>query len=158
MPKIPGENHLHAVRALEKAGFRVLRQGKHVVMTDGVRVLTIPRHNPVNAILMGVIVRAAGLTVEEFRELLRGEDDTVGAPRQFATSEYLPPMSHSTLEAGPFRTSLSHQFRPKPAKSPLSWWGACREGRLVQQRRQTQSLHISAYRNLRTPTASCVSW
>ena len=118
MPKIPGGNHLHAVRALEKAGFRVLRQGKHVVMTDGVRVLTIPRHNPVNAILMGVIVRAAGLTVEEFRELLRGEDDTVGAPRQFATSEYLPLVSHSTLEAGPFRTSLSHQFRPNGAKLP----------------------------------------
>ena len=32
----------------------LLRQGKHVVMTDGVRVLTIPRHNPVNAITMGV--------------------------------------------------------------------------------------------------------
>ena len=39
-------------------------------MTDGVRVLTIPRHNPVNAIIMGVIVRAAGLTVDEFRKLL----------------------------------------------------------------------------------------
>ncbi|MDE0198861.1 MAG: hypothetical protein OXK78_11760 [Caldilineaceae bacterium] len=37
MPKIPGINHPHAVRALEKAGFRVLRQGKHVVMTDGQR-------------------------------------------------------------------------------------------------------------------------
>ena len=24
MPKIPGGNHLHAVRALEKAGFRIL--------------------------------------------------------------------------------------------------------------------------------------
>ena len=70
MPKIPGVNHLYAVRALEKAGFRVLRQGKHVVMTDGVRVLTIPKPNPVNAITMGAIVRAAGLTVEEFRELL----------------------------------------------------------------------------------------
>ena len=53
MPKILGVNHLHAVRALEKAGFRVLRQGKHVVMTDGIRTLTIPRHNPVNAITMG---------------------------------------------------------------------------------------------------------
>ena len=72
MPKIPGVNHLHAVRALEKAGFRILRQGKHVVMTDGIRVLTIPRHNPVHAVTMGVIVRAAGLTVEEFRDLLRG--------------------------------------------------------------------------------------
>jgi hypothetical protein len=39
-----------AVRTLEKAGFRILRQGKHIVMTDGVRKITIPRHNPVNAI------------------------------------------------------------------------------------------------------------
>ena len=70
MPKVPGVNHLDAVRALEKAGFGVVRQGKHVVMTDGVRILTIPRHNPVNAFTMGGIVRDAGLTVEEFRKLL----------------------------------------------------------------------------------------
>jgi len=70
VPKVPGVNHLDAVRALEKAGFGVVRQGKHVVMTDGVRILTIPRHNPVNAFTMGGIVRDAGLTVEEFRKLL----------------------------------------------------------------------------------------
>ena len=70
MPKIPGVNHLHAVRALEKVGFRILRQGKHIVMSDGVRVLTVPRNNPVNAVTMGVIVRAAGLNVDEFRRLL----------------------------------------------------------------------------------------
>ena len=39
-------------------------------MTDGVRTVTIPRHNPVNAITMGNIVRDAGLTNEEFRRLL----------------------------------------------------------------------------------------
>ena len=70
MPRIPGVNHLDAVRALEKAGFRIARQGKHVVMTDGSRIITIPRHNPVNAFTMGGIVRDAGLTVEKFRELL----------------------------------------------------------------------------------------
>lgn len=70
MPKIPGVNHLDVVRALEKAGFRILRQGKHIVMTDGTRKLMIPRHNPVNAITMGGIARAAGLTEEEFRKLL----------------------------------------------------------------------------------------
>ena len=70
MPKIPGINHLQAVRALEKAGFRAVRQGKHVVMSDGTRILTIPRHNPVNAITMGGIVRDAGLTVEEFKKLI----------------------------------------------------------------------------------------
>jgi predicted RNA binding protein YcfA (HicA-like mRNA interferase family) len=70
VPKVPGVNHLDAVRALEKAGFGVVRQGKHIVMTDGVRILTIPRQHPVNAYTMGGIVRDAGLTVEEFRTLL----------------------------------------------------------------------------------------
>lgn len=70
MPKLAGINHLNAVRALEKAGFRIVRQGKHIVMTDGIRILTVPRHNPVNAITMGNIVRDAGLTNDEFRRLL----------------------------------------------------------------------------------------
>ena len=70
MPKIPGVNHLDAVRALEKAGFRIVRQGKHIVMSDGTRIVTIPRHNPVNAFTMGGIARDAGLTVEEFKKLL----------------------------------------------------------------------------------------
>ena len=39
-------------------------------MTDNVRIITIPRHNPVNAFTMGGIVRDAGLTDEEFRGLL----------------------------------------------------------------------------------------
>jgi len=70
LPKLPGINHLDAVRALEKAGFSILRQGRHVVMGDGSRILTIPRHNPVNAITMGGIVRDAGLSIEQFRDLL----------------------------------------------------------------------------------------
>jgi predicted RNA binding protein YcfA (HicA-like mRNA interferase family) len=70
MPKIAGVNHLVAVRALEKAGFRIARQGKHIVMTDGIRIVTIPRHNPVNAFTMGGIARDAGMTVEQFRKLL----------------------------------------------------------------------------------------
>jgi predicted RNA binding protein YcfA (HicA-like mRNA interferase family) len=70
MPKIPGVNHLQAIRALEKAGFRIVRQGKHTVMSDGIRIVTIPRHNPVNALTMGGIARDAGLSVEEFRKLL----------------------------------------------------------------------------------------
>ena len=70
MPSIPGVNHLRAVRALEKVGFHVARQGKHIIMSDGVRFLTIPRNNPVNAYTMGGIVRDAGLTEEQFRDLL----------------------------------------------------------------------------------------
>ena len=70
MPKLAGINHQAAVRALEKAGFETVRQGKHIVVSDGTRILTIPRANPVNAITMGGIVRDAGLTIEEFKKLL----------------------------------------------------------------------------------------
>jgi predicted RNA binding protein YcfA (HicA-like mRNA interferase family) len=70
LPKLPGVNHLDAVRALQKAGFRIVRQGKHVVMSNGQRIVTIPRHNPVNAFTMGGIARDAGLSVEQFRDLL----------------------------------------------------------------------------------------
>ena len=70
MPKIPGINHLEVVRALEKAGFAIAHQGKHIVMSDGTRIVTIPRHNPVNAFTLGGLVRDAGLTAEQFRMLL----------------------------------------------------------------------------------------
>jgi hypothetical protein len=39
-------------------------------MTNGQRILTIPRHNPVNAFTMAGIVRDAGLSIEKFKELL----------------------------------------------------------------------------------------
>ena len=70
MPRIAGVNHQRAVAALEKAGFRILRQGSHITMSDGVRRVRLPRQNPINAFTMGGIVRDAGLTVEQFRELL----------------------------------------------------------------------------------------
>jgi predicted RNA binding protein YcfA (HicA-like mRNA interferase family) len=71
VPKLPGIPHLRAVRALEKAGFAVTREGaRHIVMSKGGTFVTIPRNNPVNAYTMGGIIRDAGLTVDEFRTLL----------------------------------------------------------------------------------------
>jgi predicted RNA binding protein YcfA (HicA-like mRNA interferase family) len=67
---MPGINHLDAVRALQKAGFWILRQGKHIVMTNGSRKIIIPRQNPVNSITMAGIIQNAGLTLDEFRNLL----------------------------------------------------------------------------------------
>jgi predicted RNA binding protein YcfA (HicA-like mRNA interferase family) len=58
------------VRALERSGFKVVREGKHIVMSDGLRRVTIPRHDPVNAITMAGIVRDAGFTLEQFKKLL----------------------------------------------------------------------------------------
>ena len=70
MPKLPGINHLRAIQALEKAGFQAIRQGKHITMANGKRIIVIPRANPVNAYTMAGIVNDAGLTIEEFKKLL----------------------------------------------------------------------------------------
>ncbi|MDR3570171.1 MAG: type II toxin-antitoxin system HicA family toxin [Syntrophobacteraceae bacterium] len=70
MGKIPGVNHLDAVRALRRAGFNVIRQGKHIVMSKGIRIITVPRHNPINAYTMGGIAHDAGIDVDEFKKLL----------------------------------------------------------------------------------------
>jgi predicted RNA binding protein YcfA (HicA-like mRNA interferase family) len=70
VPKLSGVNHQRAVNAFEKAGFRVIRDGKHVTMTNGERIVTIPRANPINAFTMAGIVRDAGLAIDEFKRLL----------------------------------------------------------------------------------------
>ena len=47
-----------------------MHQGKHVVMSDGARQATLPRQNPIKAFTLGGIIKDAGLTIEEVRELL----------------------------------------------------------------------------------------
>ena len=68
--RLPGINHLDAVRAFAKVGFVVKRQGKHIVLSNGERILIVPRNNPVKPLTMGSIVKASGLTLEEFKRLL----------------------------------------------------------------------------------------
>ncbi len=70
MPKIPGISSGQAVRVFEKIGFQIVREGKHIVMSDGTRRLVIPRNNPIKAYTMGAIARDAGLTPADFRDLL----------------------------------------------------------------------------------------
>jgi len=70
MPRIPGMSQQDAVRVFEKIGFRIKRQGKHVILAKGRDILVVPRHNPIDACTMGGIAKTAGLTPEQFRELL----------------------------------------------------------------------------------------
>jgi len=70
MPKIPGISSRRAVDAFEKIGYRIIRQGKHIVMSNGFTRLTIPRHSPINAFTMGPLAHDADLTPEEFKRLL----------------------------------------------------------------------------------------
>lgn len=48
---------------------RVVRRDWHPVMLDGSRMVTVSRHNPVNAFTAGDIVRNAGLTLHALRKL-----------------------------------------------------------------------------------------
>ncbi|HEY3628387.1 MAG TPA: hypothetical protein VGL00_19020 [Terracidiphilus sp.] len=68
--EIPGIDYRLAVAALEDAGFWVLREGVHIIMTNGTRILTIPCHDPVHALTMEGIVHDAGLSAAQFRQLL----------------------------------------------------------------------------------------
>ena len=70
MPKLSGINHQRAVRAFQKAGFRIARESKHITITNGERIITIPRANPVDAFTMAGIVKDAGLNIEDFKKLL----------------------------------------------------------------------------------------
>ncbi len=70
MPKLSGITHLQAVKAFEKAGFYIARLGKQIVTTNGLSIVTIPRHNPVNAVTMGGIMRESGFTIEELKKSL----------------------------------------------------------------------------------------
>jgi predicted RNA binding protein YcfA (HicA-like mRNA interferase family) len=70
MPSLPRINYQRAIKAFEKAGFQIVRQGKHITMTDGQHILTIPRANPINAYTIGTIIKGSGLTIEEFKKLL----------------------------------------------------------------------------------------
>ncbi len=70
MPRIPGVNFDQAVRTFEQIGYRVIRQGKHIIMSNGITRLTIPRNKPINPFTMGAIARDADLTPQEFKKLL----------------------------------------------------------------------------------------
>lgn len=58
------------MRAFQKAGFWIVREGKHITMTNGERIITIPKATPVDAFTMAGIVKDAGLSLEGFKKLL----------------------------------------------------------------------------------------
>lgn len=61
-----------AIKVFAKSGFWISKSGgkKHVGMTNGTRKITIPRHPRLNPYTLKGIIRDAGLTDEEFKELL----------------------------------------------------------------------------------------
>ena len=73
MSRLSNISGQQCIRALEKAGFVVKRQkGSHVRMTRQTpyRQVTVPDHKELKAGTLRAIIRQAGLTVDEFLELL----------------------------------------------------------------------------------------
>ena len=73
MSKLPVISGRECVNALQRAGFRVRRQrGSHIVMQkdDPYRVVSVPNHKPIKPGTLRGIISDAGLTVDEFRDLL----------------------------------------------------------------------------------------
>jgi len=72
MPGLPVLSGAKAVRAFERAGWRVDRQrGSHVVMlkTGQIASLSIPQHRELAPGTLRSLIRAADMTVDEFVRL-----------------------------------------------------------------------------------------
>ena len=72
MSKVPELSHQRIVRALERAGFVVKRQGKHISMYSAEKhvVAVIPRHDPVKRSTLARILKEIGMSTEELQEML----------------------------------------------------------------------------------------
>ena len=73
MSKLGNISGKEAVKAFAKAGWQTMGQvGSHVVMTKpGQRAnLSIPQHKELSIGTLRALIRAAGLSVDEFLELL----------------------------------------------------------------------------------------
>ncbi len=75
-PKLPVVSGSRVIKALERIGYRVIRQrGSHIRLRDEANPnhlpLTVPNHKTIKPGLLRKILRDADLTVEEFLALLK---------------------------------------------------------------------------------------
>ena len=71
--KLPVISGLECVKALQKAGFYTIRQkGSHISLrrNDPFARVTVPDHKELDRGTLRAIIRQAGLTVDEFVDLL----------------------------------------------------------------------------------------
>jgi predicted RNA binding protein YcfA (HicA-like mRNA interferase family) len=73
MSRIPRVSGRECARALDRVGFVLDRQrGSHMTLVrrEPFAALTVPDHKELDTCTLRAVIRAAGLTVEEFNELL----------------------------------------------------------------------------------------
>jgi predicted RNA binding protein YcfA (HicA-like mRNA interferase family) len=73
MTRLPVVSGRECIRALEQVGYAVVRQkGSHIMLwrDDPVACVVVPNHNELDRGTLRSIIRQAGLTVEQFVNLL----------------------------------------------------------------------------------------
>lgn len=70
MTQLPQVSHERVVRALKRAGFYIIREGRHISMTDNKHIVIIPRQHVIKPGTLKQILDAAEISSERFRELL----------------------------------------------------------------------------------------
>ena len=70
MTKLPQVSHERVVRALKRTGFYILREGKHISMTDDKHIVIIPRNHFIKSGTLKQILDSAEISPERFRDLL----------------------------------------------------------------------------------------
>lgn len=74
MPRLPVVSGKEAVRAFNKVGWQISRQeGSHIILSKSGTpvILSVPGHREVRRGTLRSLIRQAGLTVEEFKSLLK---------------------------------------------------------------------------------------
>ncbi|MER3447205.1 MAG: hypothetical protein C4291_10345 [Candidatus Dadabacteria bacterium] len=75
MSEVPNLSYTEIIKVLQRAGFIVVRQrGSHIRLQKRTQSriikITVPAHKPVKKGTLARIIKDAGLTVEEFKQLL----------------------------------------------------------------------------------------
>jgi predicted RNA binding protein YcfA (HicA-like mRNA interferase family) len=72
MPKLPHISGAQAVKIFERLGFVVMRQnGSHIVLRKGASGCVIPNHKEIKVGTLAGILRQAGVSAEDFLQVLR---------------------------------------------------------------------------------------
>ncbi len=111
MPKMPVVNARDCIKALQKAGFYIARQkGSHITLRrdDPKGRVTVPNHNPIKPGMLNRIIKDAGLTLQQFIDLLLYSQIPAAAGRTAPDRENLPPRK----TAGAAHLQRGNRFSP----------------------------------------------
>jgi len=72
VPRLPVVSGAEAIQALERLGFRVIRQrGSHILMRRGSFGCVVPNHRELKVGTLTGVLKQAGVSAEEFMKALR---------------------------------------------------------------------------------------